>query len=1166
MPSWFDSWFGTESNIGASQGNAVLRITDGDITVSWLANPGFDLLHQSWDMPSATMKGGGVYGNSAMTDGRVLHHTVFDNVTENFRFVLDFSSINDMVRRMNELEELLVTRAPRYWQDRHYNKPVWIERKMDGESQTSYALISLGQISRPTDIFSNDTPLNQAIQPLLVQVNRQPFLLAAPPGQTQGTVTLSAQQTWNYTRLWAEASTDPTGQVFCFVEVSNGDIYAGGESEILKYTNATDTWAAETTTPVTLAADVTSAVLLTNGDILFGESGRIIKLTAAGVYSVETSEPTGPVEALIESTGGEVYAGDNGRIVKRDTAGAWAEDDSLPSGQVYSLLESSSGFIFAGEVGQILRTVEASTPTSLSVEIIDGDDDAEQKSSGSISLDSGDLDFFQSNTEYVALRFQNVTIPQGASIVTAIVRFTAEDNDPNTPGTANIYCEDADTSAAITATDNDISDRTLTTAFTLWENEQNWTKNVRYDSPDISAAVEEVVARGGWSSGNNLTVIVDLLTTGADRDAHSYDGSAGNPAELRITYNTAIPAGATWEVNSTFPGGSVRSMVECDGALLAGEDGQILAGDTEGESWEVITTLPTNEVRGLTVCDTNTIYAGDNGNILKSIDCGNNWAVDSTLPTAYVYAIHCAVDNTKWAGDNGRFLSLAAAQFTLGQSGTTKNQIFIANHHKESNLTTIWSFDDTALTYSALFPAASFPFALFPAVAAAADIVYFGTDTSLADTGPFTSLVFDLSVGASATTSYTVVWEYWNGAWVSLTVQDNTSQLSLVGVHTVAWEAPSDWATTSVNSTTGYYIRARLSALSGTFTNPVQQTRDIYSPGTAFVEISDGQAKGIVESLGKVQITNRSDNGGPGGSNPQLYYNRLLIGAKDVDAHENFRAFLNFADEQNPDGVSVDVSIDTDSATSFVDNLAAAVGRAAFFDASASTLDSLIDRVKITLTTTEARDYYGIYKVFVRGKQTGGTAGEVSLRLKIVTGTGGISSLSEIQTTASTNDHELIEFNEPVRLPVSAMFTPDELGDETSISLQIAASASDADFYAYDIFLLPVGTMYVDLLDTTNSANSAISNGSRLTIDSITIPKILARGLAEKTATGLFKASYLVDSNGEFRLLNNRQHRLWILNAQTASAGSNVWLSKPEIVCSVKCWKVDRFLTARGLI
>ena len=42
----------------------------------------------------------------------------------------------------------------------------------------------------------------------------------------------------------------------------------------------------------------------------------------------------------------------------------------------------------------------------------------------------------------------------------------------------------------------------------------------------------------------------------------------------------------------------------------------------------------------------------------------------------------------------------------------------------------------------------------------------------------------------------------------------------------------------------------------------------------------------------------------------------------------------------------------------------------------------MVDRAAITLNTTVARDYYGTYRVFLRGRQSGGSAGEVSVRLK----------------------------------------------------------------------------------------------------------------------------------------------------------------------------------------
>lgn len=66
----------------------------------------------------------------------------------------------------------------------------------------------------------------------------------------------------------------------------------------------------------------------------------------------------------------------------------------------------------------------------------------------------------------------------------------------------------------------------------------------------------------------------------------------------------------------------------------------------------------------------------------------------------------------------------------------------------------------------------------------------------------------------------TGVWEYWNGAWSSLTTTDNTNQFSNSGWNTVVFTPPSDWATTTVNSVGPfYYVRFRITAL-GLSSNP----------------------------------------------------------------------------------------------------------------------------------------------------------------------------------------------------------------------------------------------------------------------------------------------------------------------------------------------------------
>jgi len=1132
-------------------------ITDGDLSVSFMADTGYKLLQDGWSGNSTAFKGGGTYGNSAVASGRVLRHAVYDNVVENYRTRLTFTSTDDMINSIDDLEELLLNRAPRYWLDRFYNDPVYITRQLDGESNAGYALISQGNVVKPANYFDERVVVNQTLLPVMIQVNRQPFWLGAIPGTAQKSSTISARQSWSFAEAWAVTTTGPAGYIFCFAELDNGDIYAGGASEIFYWNGST--WAAATVTPVTLAADVTSCVLLDNGDILFGESGRIIKRTAAGVWSVEDSTPTGQVYALIEATSGAVYAADNGQIVKRDVAGAWSVDDVLPTGQVYSLLQSTNGRLWAGGTGEILRTADASTPTDLEIQISAGTDDAEQSGS-SMALTQSDLDFFQSR--YIGLRFQSVTIPNGATINSAVVELVAEENESGTSGTMNIFCEDVDDSSTFTSASNNISGRTMTTAYTAWTNEATWSGGNTYDTADFTTAVQEVVNRSGWATGQDMSVIFVPVTSTNDRDAESYEGNASKAPTLKINYSAPLVADSTWEQNSTFPTGNVRALAQVSGVIFGGDNGQIISSDDDGATWSVTDTTPTNETRALRYSG-GVFYAGDNGNILVSTDNGINWKVDDTLPAGYVEDFLFAASDSVYAADNGQILTLEPTTFSPGQEASATSPVFIANHHTEAQLTHI--YNDDGGVFTSIYPISSFPQTLFPGTSAADDNVYFGINTALSDTGPFSSLVFDLLTGASAATSYAITWEYWNGAWVTLTTQDGTSQLSLVGVNSVSWEVPADWATTAVNSITGYWIRARLSALTGAFTNPVQQTRDIYSAVTPFIELAATQALGTINSLARIRLQNRSDNGGPGGSAPLLYSNRIMAGVMPVTNHTNFRAYLNFADEQNQTGVSIDVSVDTDATTSVVTNLSAPTGRAVFFDAGGASLNALTDRASIDLATTIARDYYGTFRAFLRGKQTGGSAGEVSLRLKVVSGTGGISSLSDIQTTASTTDHELIEFEELVILPVSSLFTSDELGDQTSIVLQVAASAADADFYAYDLFLLPTNLMYIDAKDEANTTTSAISNGIRLSLDSVTLPKLLVKAVAEKVSTGVYKASYRVDSNGPAELLINAQQRLWILTASTSSAGSNVWLSKPAVLHSGRVSATDRWITGRGV-
>ena len=84
---------------------------------------------------------------------------------------------------------------------------------------------------------------------------------------------------------------------------------------------------------------------------------------------------------------------------------------------------------------------------------------------------------------------------------------------------------------------------------------------------------------------------------------------------------------------------------------------------------------------------------------------------------------------------------------------------------------------------------------------------YFGHNTK------FSRLKLNISTALTFSAQPTIVWEYWNGAWVALSgVSDGTSGFETSGEGLITYTMPGDWETTIVNSQGSfYYIRARLS-------------------------------------------------------------------------------------------------------------------------------------------------------------------------------------------------------------------------------------------------------------------------------------------------------------------------------------------------------------------
>lgn len=150
----------------------------------------------------------------------------------------------------------------------------------------------------------------------------------------------------------------------------------------------------------------------------------------------------------------------------------------------------------------------------------------------------------KSKEQLVGLRFGDIGIPQGARITSAVLEMTASTTD-STPASFVFRAEASDDAPRFEERDNDLTDRPLTLA-TVTGPAENWISGERYQSPDLSPILQELVNRPGWCAGANVAMMIGMSS--GERSLMSLEsvlnGGDGAPASLHISYDvSALPAG-----------------------------------------------------------------------------------------------------------------------------------------------------------------------------------------------------------------------------------------------------------------------------------------------------------------------------------------------------------------------------------------------------------------------------------------------------------------------------------------------------------------------------------------------------------------------------------------------------------------------------------------------
>lgn len=174
--------------------------------------------------------------------------------------------------------------------------------------------------------------------------------------------------------------------------------------------------------------------------------------------------------------------------------------------------------------------------TTFEVRVTADNDDAEERPDGSMYRSSSDLELTRDGGyQKVGMRFKNITIPQGATIITAYIEFTVDETDAE-DGTLTIVGEDIDDADGFSSSDDDITDRTPTSVSVDWilSDENRWNSvGSKKQTPEIRTIVQEIVNRGGWSSGNDMVIII---SGSGERVAESHDGSSSKAPKIHIEY------------------------------------------------------------------------------------------------------------------------------------------------------------------------------------------------------------------------------------------------------------------------------------------------------------------------------------------------------------------------------------------------------------------------------------------------------------------------------------------------------------------------------------------------------------------------------------------------------------------------------------------------------
>jgi len=202
-----------------------------------------------------------------------------------------------------------------------------------------------------------------------------------------------------------------------------------------------------------------------------------------------------------------------------------------------------------------MASVGLPAQNTFSVRVQQGTDDAEEEvGSGAMYLTSSDLEFvfdsFVNDDQLIGMRFTNVRVPAGVTIVNAYLQFTVDELKANDPCNLKVFIEDTTAPATYSSAQNDISGRTYGNDSVLWS-PATWAQvgdnGAAQRTPNLAPLVNALINQSNWTSGSDLAFMIKGTGT---RTAESFNGSSADAPQLVIQYTKSSTVQASFPVTS----------------------------------------------------------------------------------------------------------------------------------------------------------------------------------------------------------------------------------------------------------------------------------------------------------------------------------------------------------------------------------------------------------------------------------------------------------------------------------------------------------------------------------------------------------------------------------------------------------------------------------------